>query len=137
MKVVPLIILVSFLSSIQAQSILTVRCEPPVGMRIDYGVLDISNPKEYELQTGEDSYTGVGPVFLVDEQNPEQMTVIWGASHLVADESRTGETKKVPIVSRSPDQITGVESDENSVWVFSLFPKLKFGRVNGDVGRLP
>ena len=132
-----LTIFLTFTAVAQAQSILTVTCQPPKGSRVDYKISredwlaqrDASQSR-LELETGEDSFTGVNPIFLVDRRKPERMTVIWGDTKVegIPEElTRPPEAKEFPVVHSSEDQITAVEAYGNGVWVYSLYPKLGFG----------
>ncbi len=120
----------------QAQSIVTVTCQPPKGSRISYGippedwlVQRDDSQSRFELETGETSFTGVNPIFLLDGENPQEMIVIWGDTKVegVPEELIRSDAKKLPIVHLSENQITAVESYSNGVWVHSLYPKLGFG----------
>ena len=132
-----LTIFLTFTAVAQAQSILTVTCQPPKGSRVNYGIPPEdwlaqrdARQSRFELETSEDSFTGVNPTFLVNRQKPERMTVIWGDTKvegLPEELMRTPEAKEFPIVHSSEDQITAVEAYSNGVWVYSLYPKLGFG----------
>jgi hypothetical protein len=111
---------------LQAESLVTVICDEPRGPRIDY----FGNPKT-DLQEERDGFTGVNPVFILDPAPPQTLTVLWGdvdLSHILPKELlRSPKAERHPIIHRTREQITAVDSYDKGVWLYSLFPDLGFG----------
>ena len=126
--VVPFLAFVVLVVDVEAGSVLTATCESPKGLRIDYG-MDIQTLDPNKLEFSQDSFTGVKPVFIVDGDK-KTMLVIWGNTEppgIPEALVRPPGAKEYAIVHWSLDQITAVESNSNGVWVYSLYPKLRYG----------
>jgi len=108
--------------SLLAKPILTVVCEPPKGPRIDYGS-EAFTESPFKLEKTEDSFTGVNPTFIFDDQDSSNAIMLWGTTRGLEET----KAQQVPIIMRTKDQISLIEVDGNGVWVHSLYPQLGFG----------
>ncbi len=111
----------------KAKPSLTVTCEAPKGPRIDFGTDHLAGVLRPELQTSEDSFTGVSPTFILDDKNPGMMIVLWGNTKLPGIPEEPVRAQEFPIVHHSTSQIVVLESYANGAWVHSLYPRLGFG----------
>jgi hypothetical protein len=99
-----------------AQQRLTVTCNEPKGNRIDY----VSEA----FEESQDKFSGVKPIFIYDNKNPDKLIFIWGATKIVPDELFPDEAEDATIVSYSEDRITAIYTEPGeAVLLFSLFPK--------------
>jgi len=101
---------------------ITVECDDPQGVTLYSGKQDISER------------FGSAPKFILDASDPKQMIVLWG-SHV---DSRLPEqfvdklglrpsAVKATIVFRDEDQITAMRTDQQGLYVYTLYPKLEIG----------
>ena len=118
-----------------AKPLFTATCEEPHGPRIDYGEELFTNAGtaasslKRELKHGDDSFSGVRPVFIVNDD--KSMTVLWGdtqAPGLPEDLRRPQRAEVAIIIHQSEEQITAVvQLGKSSVWLYSLYPQLGYG----------
>lgn len=111
----------------EAKPVLTATCEPPTGPRIDYGDEKIGTRSEPKLKVQEDSFTGITPIFIVNDD--ETMTVVWGGTKVqgVPEEMSAPSAMEAKIIYRSDEQITALEIVSGGIWVYSLYPELEYG----------
>lgn len=114
--------------------LVTVICETPRGMRIDYGGEGFNGDKgDPKLEVGEDAFQGVTPIFIWDSSEFKSMTVIFGStvpsgmSREQVEKLSPTEAEKAEIVHVSENQITAIYSYSNGAWVYSLYPGLGIG----------
>ncbi len=123
-----------FATAVEAKPILTVTCEEPRGTRFDYdaGLYGL----ETKVEEHKTTFSGVNPVFVVDDQKPTILLVIWGPAKKAVQilepllgKGRYQETKakEATIIWRTANQITAVEGSGSSIWFHSLYPKLGIG----------
>lgn len=96
---------------------LTAVCDQPLGTR-----LDLVGPT---IKSGDDSFTGVQPVFIIDEAKPDVLTVVWGATKSVRDGGVPTSALEATIISRTATKITAVRIDDAEygvVHMYSLYP---------------
>ncbi len=104
-------------SAASAKPVMTVTCGEPTGIRFDrtHGAVN----------TNEDGFTGVNPLFILDDENPARLTVVWGPA-MGAKELLGAETKatEAVIVAKTVNQITAVAADPSgdAVLLYSLYP---------------
>ncbi len=121
-----------------AKPFLTATCEEPRGPRIDYGAPLLGDQSIRNLEESEDGFSDINPVFIIDDQDTQSLTVLWGNIKPFEDARKAAppelkniipplEAKQYPIVFFSADQISAVDVTSNGIWAFSLFPKLKYG----------
>jgi len=60
----------------ESKPILTVSCAEPKGTRFDYGKGLMETGMK--LKTSKDGFKGVNPIFVIDDEKPKRMLVIWG-----------------------------------------------------------
>lgn len=106
------------LLSHSAHALVTISCEPPIGIRVD--VID-RGP-----ETNRDSYSRVYPKFIIDPNNPTNLVVLFSASKLIGA-TRHDNASNATIIMNKPEQITAVELMPREVWMYSLFPGKSFG----------
>ena len=111
---------------------------------MDYGLHDRydfdegSGPDEWTLETSEDAYTGVNPVFIFDDATPNTVTIIWGNTKAFDEyisQELTSPTKaqSADIVLNTDMQITAVSYYETPVnyaarfEIYTLFPIMGMG----------
>ena len=131
----PLAFMLAIIAQAQATEMLTVECDEPVGVRFEYG--DYGTPatkdrSQWKIEINEDRFTGVTPIFLLDENEPQTLVALWGDTKAL-----WGNTKAIPkdplrvieaeIVYRSDDLITAVGMFRSDVWLYSLYPKVGWG----------
>jgi hypothetical protein len=113
-----------------AESVLTVRCEEPKGLRYDYGpppeAWFSSEKAPAVLEQSDDGFKGARPVFVIDSTSPEQLTVVWGDNDLFGDLATT-RAEAATIVMRSDDHLAAIERKGESIWMYSLYPKIGAG----------
>jgi hypothetical protein len=100
-----------------SKPILTAVCEEPRGIRIDQ--------VEGAIKTGDDSFTGVNPVFIIDDAKPDVLTLVWGPTKAVQDAGVPTPAVEAQIVSRIAAKITAVRVDDAEygvVHMYSLYP---------------
>lgn len=100
----------------------TVDCDDPQGATF-YGS---------KFETAE--RFGSKPQFVLDRGDPIHLIVLWGSyidprlpEHAVDKLALRAKAMKASIVYRSEDQITATRSDEQGVYVYTLYPKLGVG----------
>lgn len=110
----------------EATPVLTATCEAPTGTRIDYGE-KFGIKAEPELTVGKDSFTGITPAFIVNDDNT--MTVLWGGTKVqgVPEEMTAPKAMEAIIIYRSEEQITALEIVPNGIWIYSLYSELGYG----------
>lgn len=132
MRLLPAIALVALTAttvpggSATAARVLTVTCDEPSGPRIDYQRLQKSSP--LKLERSEDRSTGVKPLFIIDSDQPNVLTYLWGPTTKYGDPPSPTPAERATIVIHTADMISAIQVDgERSVSVFTLLPKLEFG----------
>ena len=109
-----------------AEPMLTVTCDSPKGKRYDYGKGLLGHEKT-KFQESADSFTDSNPIFVLDNNTPTELSVIWGDTKSIPKAmQRPTIAAQHPIVPFSKGQITAVNDYDNGVWVYSLFPKLGY-----------
>ena len=118
----------------EAKPLFTATCEEPQGPRVDYGHELLLDPGTFtsdsprQLKLGNDSFSGVRPVFIVNDD--KSMTVLWGDQKSIGlpdDLIRENRAEHALIVSESEEQITAIQIGNSSVWLYSLYPRLGYG----------
>jgi hypothetical protein len=105
-----------------ASRLITVECEDPQGITFNGSKHDVAER------------FGSAPKFILDASDPEQMIVLWGSyvdSRLpeqFVDELRLRPSAvKGTIMFRNEDQITATRTDQQGLYVYTLYPKLEIG----------
>ena len=112
-----------------ARPLLSAVCDSPRGFRVDYGygVLGLS---DLTLETGEDSFTAINPLFSIDSEEPDVLQLVWGDTVFpgVAKELRREPgLERATVIAKSPQYISAVKPYAGGTWVYSLYPGLGFG----------
>ena len=126
-------VLLASLAASAESTFVTINCDDPEGFLIDHGENPLRGPGIYhEAKTTE--RFGSKPTFILDSKRPNKLIVLWGSyippgvsQDLVRRldlETKAGEAE---IVFRNDRQITGIESYEQGVYTYSLYPKLNYG----------
>jgi len=100
-----------------AKPILTATCEEPIGSRFD----QVSG----KVEIRDDGFTGVRPVFILDDEKPGKLLFIWGPAQWAKDAGVETKALEAIIVSTTADKITAVRLDDQAAGVmqmFSLYP---------------
>lgn len=100
-----------------ARPVLTVSCTEPAGSRIDhYGG---------KFVEGQDGFTGVLPVFIFDDANRSQATVVFGPTRpAVSAGVRDTGAYEATVLVNTPEQITLMASTGTHIaQMYSLYPK--------------
>jgi len=98
--------------------ILTAVCDEPSGVRVDL--------VGQTLKKGDDSFTGVKPVFISDDAKPDVLTVVWGPTKAVQDAAVPTPAIEAQVISRIDAKITAVRIDDAEygvVHMYSLYPE--------------
>lgn len=96
---------------------LTAVCEDPSGVRVD-----LMGPT---IKRGDDSFTGVKPVFIIDDAKPGVLTIVWGPTKAVQDAGVPTPAIEAQIISQIDTKITAVRIDDAEygvVHLYSLYP---------------
>lgn len=103
-----------------ANPIITATCDEPVGTRYDL--------QNSEVRSQDDGFSGVRPVFIIDDNNPETLTFVWGASNSAKTVfSVKDSVEKAKIISKTDEKITAVRTVDHGVTqMFSLYPRENF-----------
>ena len=115
------LILVVFQNSAVAKPYLTVSCENPKGKFIGF--------RNGKIITDDNSYTGVYPMFVFDDEKKDKVLVLWGNSKKAKKEFELQDkAREALIIHYSTTQITAIateKGDYNSfaVMVYSFYPK--------------
>jgi hypothetical protein len=97
--------------------VLTAVCEEPSGVRVDL--------VGQTIKKGDDSFTGVKPVFIIDDAKPGILTLVWGPTKSVQDAGAPSPAVEAQIVSQIDTKITAVRIDDPEygvVHMYSLYP---------------
>ena len=100
-----------------AQPTWTATCEVPVGNRYDQ-----VNGK---IKESHDDFTDVHPLFVLDDEKPGKLLLIWGATKRARELGRQTKAEEATVVSRSSEKITAILIDSSApalVEMFSLYP---------------
>ena len=111
------VILLMFASATStAKPVVTVTCAEPIGSR-------------YDLQDGvvraqADRFSGVRPVFILDDDKPKVLTFIWGPADWAKRELGVQQSaQEAIIVSVTAEKITAIRTEEQGVTqMYSLYP---------------
>lgn len=102
--------------------LITVECDDPRGVTFYGGKHDIAER------------FGSAPKFILDANNPMQMVVLWGSyidsrlpEHFVDKLDLRPSAVKATIMFRDEDQITATRTDQQGLYVYTLYPKLGIG----------
>jgi hypothetical protein len=111
------LLLAFFPLAAMCKPVLTATCGEPVGTRYDQ--------ENGVLLTKPDGFSGVTPVFILDDEKPKVITFIWGAAAWVQKElDQKVSAQEAVIVSTSKDKITAVRVEEGGVTqMYSLYPQ--------------
>lgn len=100
----------------------TVECDDPQGVTLYGGKQDMAER------------FGSAPKFILDASDPKQMIVLWGSyvdsrlpEQSVDKLGLRPSAVKATIVFRDEDQITATRTDQQGLYVYTLYPKLEFG----------
>jgi hypothetical protein len=121
------LLLVVLWREVDAAPRLTVTCDDPQGTTTlyDSGLLELGEQRWETLPT---LYAGAHPTFLLDDATPQILYGTWGAA---PDETMAAPSPPpsvaATIVLESRGQITAVFAGAQTVWIYSLFPKLGIG----------
>src|SRR5690242_11827132 len=80
--------------------ILTAVCDEPSGVRIDL--------VGQAIKKSDDSFTGVKPVFIIDDAKPGTLTVVWGPTQAVQDAGVPTPAVEAHVISQISTKITAV-----------------------------
>lgn len=100
-----------------AKPVMTATCDEPVGNRID----QVGG----KIQRREDGFTGVNPVFILDDEKPGKLLYIWGPAKWARDSGVETKALEASIVSVTGDKLTAVRVDDHTfgvVHMYSLYP---------------
>lgn len=99
-----------------AKPIVTATCGEPVGTRYDQegGV----------VRAKADGFSGVNPVFIIDDEKPRTLTFIWGPADWAKGElGARPSAQEAIIISVTGEKITAVRVEEQGVTqMYSLYP---------------
>jgi hypothetical protein len=105
-----------------ASRLITVECEDPQGITVYGGKPEIAER------------FGSAPKFILDTSDPMQMTVFWGSyvsprlpEQFVDKFGLRPSAVKATIMFRNEDQITATRTDQQGLYVYTLYPKLEIG----------
>ena len=88
-------------SAVYAKPVFTATCGTPVGTRYDQ--------VNSTLVEKPDGFTGVNPIFIIDDQRPTKLTYIWGPAEWAKNELKIkAEAQEALIISKTVDKITAV-----------------------------
>jgi hypothetical protein len=114
-------------ASVEAKSLLRITCDDPKGTEMSYG-RGLLGLWELKMSTATAEYPGAQPLFLLDEDQPQQLQVTWGSPPSVQETGQTqARTFDASVLSATEDRITAVHQSAEAVWMYSLFPKLGIG----------
>lgn len=107
-----------FLLSHSANALVTITCEQPTGVRVDIS--------DRGPETNRDSFSGVYPKFILDQDNPTNLVVLFSATKIIGP-TRHNKASTATIIMNKAQQITAVELMPREVWMYSLFPNRRVG----------
>jgi len=121
------LLLVVLWRRVDAAPRLTVTCDDPQGTTTLYesGLLELGEQRWETLPT---IYTGAHPTFVLDDATPHVLHVTWATPPdevMVAPSSPASVETTILLEARG--QITAVYSGAQTVWIYSLFPRLGIG----------
>ena len=129
------ILFIALAAPAASKPILIAVCEEPEGPRIDYGGM---NGQEWSLEISTDKYTGVHPVFIINDETPNNIIVYWGNTKKY-DNQLSEDFKKffkdlmstkawdAQIIHVTDSQISAIRLYDTGLMLYSLFPKRKMG----------
>jgi hypothetical protein len=101
---------------------ITVECDDPQGITLYGGKQDMAER------------FGSAPKFILDASDPKQMLVLWGSyvdsrlpEQFVDKLGLRPSAVKATIVFRDEDQITATRTDQQGLYIYTLYPKLEIG----------
>ena len=99
-----------------AKPVLTATCGEPVGTRYDQ--------VNGEVVSKADGFTGVAPIFILDDENPKKLTFVWGPAAWARDELKLkANAQEAVVISITSDKITAVRVEgEGVTQMYSLYP---------------
>lgn len=105
-----------------ASRLITMDCNDPQGVTFYSSKIDIAER------------FGSAPKFILDPSDPMHLIVLWGSyidsrlpENVVDELELRAKAAKATIVYRSEDQITATRADEQGLYVYTFYPKLKIG----------
>ena len=109
-------LLIFIAATATAKPILTATCDEPVGTRYDQ--------ENGVVRTKSDGFSGVNPVFIIDDEKPKTLTFIWGAADWAKKELKMKATaQEAVIISFTEEKITAIRVEEQTVTqMYSLYP---------------
>jgi hypothetical protein len=122
-----LLLIVVLWGRVDAAPRLTVTCDDPQGTTTLYesGLLELG---EQRWETVPTVYANAHPTFVLDEATPQRLHVTWGASpNETTVPPSPPPSAEAMMLLEARGQITAVFSGAQTVWIFSLFPKLGIG----------
>jgi len=114
---VGLLIVFFYYGPSNAEPVLTAMCNEPVGVR--YDLID------GKILKRDDGYSGVNPVFIIGDDNPDKMIFIWGPANAAKSIGYETKALEAVIVSTTKDKITAIRLDDPAygvVHMYSLYP---------------
>lgn len=127
LRVGTLMLVVVLWGRVDAAPRLTVTCDDPQGTTTLYesGLLELGEQRWETLPT---VYPGAHPTFVLDEATPHILHVTWGTS---PDETVAAPSPppavEATLLLEARGQMTAVYAGAQTVWIYSLFPKLSIG----------
>jgi hypothetical protein len=109
-------LLIFIAATATAKPILTATCGEPVGTRYDQenGVVRVKS----------DGFSGVNPVFIIDDEKLKTLTFIWGPAGWAKKElEMKANAQEAVIILFTEEKITAVRVEEQGVTqMYSLYP---------------
>lgn len=107
-----------FATICNAKPVLTVTCGEPTGIRYDQ-----INGK---IEKRDDGFSGVTPVFIVDDEKPGKLLFVWGPAKWAKNVGVETKALEAVVVSITDDKLTAVRIDDPAfgvVHMYSLYPE--------------
>lgn len=115
-------------TSSSATSLLKATCGSVQGSEMQYGGGLLELMKDEDIQIFPAQYDEVQPIFLVEGEAPQTMTVLWGYPTPLREFSHEHyRVYTATIVLHTALQITAIHRHGEGVWMYSLLPKLGIG----------
>lgn len=117
MRIILSLLSLAVSTAILAKPILTATCDVPVGNRYD----QISGT----IKERHDDFTDVHPVFVLDDQKPDKLLLIFGPTKPAQDFGFPTKAEEAQIVSASKDKVSAIllgDTPAAPVEMFTIYP---------------
>src|SRR5262245_53041869 len=121
-----LVLLTACQAHAAATALLTVTCEAPQGVDMNYGS-GLLGLQEDRVETASVAYPDLHPTFVVEDDKPQRLLVTFRAQSARQEPPEPEPALEAAILYNTDDQITAVAAQGEAVWMYSLFPKLGMG----------